>query len=66
MSIYAGIIGFGYMGNYHLQKSMVIDGLEIIAAYDINPERLADAKEKGLGQNVKSSATLRRKCFQWG
>ena len=48
MSIYAGIIGFGYMGNYHLQKSMVIDGLEIIAAYDINPERLADAKEKGL------------------
>jgi predicted dehydrogenase len=48
MCIYAGIIGFGYMGHYHLGKSKGIDGLEIISAYDTDPQKLADAKSMGL------------------
>ena len=48
MQIYAGIIGFGYMGHFHLRKSQEIDGLRVVAAYDIAQEKLADAKEAGL------------------
>lgn len=48
MQVYAGIIGFGYMGHFHLKKSQEIDGLQVIAAYDINQEKLADAQEAGL------------------
>ncbi len=46
--VYAGIIGFGYMGHYHLNKALATEGLEVIAAYDINEEKLQDARENGL------------------
>lgn len=48
MQINAGIIGFGYMGHFHLKKSQEIDGLNMTAAYDISGEKLADAREAGL------------------
>lgn len=44
----AGIIGFGYMGHFHLNKSRQLDTLEMIAAYDVNPEKLDDARAEGL------------------
>lgn len=48
MQVTAGIIGFGYMGHFHLKKSQEQGDIKVIAAYDINSEKLADAKECGL------------------
>lgn len=42
-----GIIGFGYMGHYHLNKAKEI-GLPIAAAYDIDPSKREDAERLGL------------------
>jgi len=48
MSHKVGVIGYGYMGYWHHQNSSRINGLEFTSAYDINPERLKVAEEKGL------------------
>ena len=48
MKVKAGIIGFRDMGHFHLKKSREQGDIEVIAAYDINPEKLADAKAEGL------------------
>lgn len=48
MQIQAGIIGFGYMGRFHLKKCREQGDIEVIAAYDICPERLQDARNEGL------------------
>lgn len=48
MEVRAGIIGFGYMGHYHLDKARCVDGLKVVAAYDVEPQKLAQAKEAGL------------------
>jgi len=47
MSVKAGIIGFGYMGHFHLNKSREV-GIQVVAAYDIKQEKLDDAKAEGL------------------
>lgn len=46
--IKAGIIGFGYMGNFHLNRSRVVAGIEVIAAYDIDENKCQDAIEENL------------------
>ena len=43
-----GFIGYGGMAGYHHENSKNIDGLEYVAAYDIEPERRKVAREKGL------------------
>ena len=48
MSLRMGIIGFGGMGNLHNRVYSPIEGVEFVAAYDIDPNRLAQAKEAGL------------------
>lgn len=45
----AGIIGFGYMGNFHLNRIREIEGIEAVAVYDIDPDKKEDAK----GENLK-------------
>ncbi|MBR6147700.1 MAG: Gfo/Idh/MocA family oxidoreductase [Lachnospiraceae bacterium] len=47
-NIRVGIIGFGYMGNFHLNHFREIVDLEVVSAYDIDPEKLLDAKDEGL------------------
>ena len=47
MSIRAGIIGFGYMGHFHLQKSNEL-GVPVVAICDIDEERLKEAEEGGM------------------
>ena len=47
-TVYAGIIGFGYMGQFHLRKSREIEGLQVIAAYDMDKEKLEAARQEGL------------------
>lgn len=46
--IKAGIIGFGYMGNFHMNRMRKVSGIEPYAVYDIDANKLADAKEEGL------------------
>ena len=43
-----GIIGYGGMAAWHHSNSSRIENLEVTAAYDIDPERLKLAEEKGL------------------
>jgi scyllo-inositol 2-dehydrogenase (NADP+) len=44
-----GIIGYGGMGEWHHKNVRDrVDGLEVVAAFDVRPERLELAKENGL------------------
>ena len=43
-----GIIGYGGMAGWHHDNTKRVDGIEVVAAHDINPERLAVAKERGI------------------
>lgn len=47
-TIKVGIIGFGYMGNFHLNHFKEIEGVDVVSAYDIDSEKLLDAKDAGL------------------
>lgn len=47
MSIKTAIIGFGGMGSFHADQIKGIGSLTVVGAYDIKPERLKLAKEKG-------------------
>lgn len=46
--INVGIIGFGYMGHFHLEKIEHFDNVKAISVFDTNEEKLRDAKENGL------------------
>ena len=48
MAIRLGIIGFGYMGHWHLKNAPRVEGVQVVAAYDINPEKVAEARSIGL------------------
>ena len=43
-----GIIGYGGMAGWHHENSKRIKDFAVVAAHDINPDRLAAAKERGL------------------
>ena len=43
-----GIIGYGGVAGWHHENSSRIKDFEVVAAHDINPERLKIAKERGL------------------
>lgn len=43
-----GIIGYGYMGNWHFKNSQRIDNLGVTCVYDIDSKKLANAKKDGL------------------
>lgn len=46
--IQVGIIGFGYMGHFHLNKTREVEGAKVVAAFDISEEKLEDAKQEGM------------------
>ncbi|MBR4866137.1 MAG: Gfo/Idh/MocA family oxidoreductase [Clostridia bacterium] len=49
MAIQVGIIGFGYMGHFHMRKVRSFpEDATLVAVYDIKEEALADAREEGL------------------
>ena len=48
MAIRMGIIGFGYMGKWHLAHAPMVENVSVVAAYDIDPERVRAAEEAGL------------------
>jgi len=39
MSIKVGVIGVGYLGQYHAEKYMALSGAELVGVMDINPKR---------------------------
>ncbi len=43
-----GVIGYGYMAGWHHNNSNRVEGLKFTSAYDIDPERLKAATDKGL------------------
>lgn len=48
MTLKLGIIGYGGMGGWHRKNAARVDGVEVVAAYDIDPARVEAAKETGL------------------
>ena len=46
--IKVGIIGFGYMGHFHLNKTRETEGAEVVAAFDTAADKLEDAKVEGI------------------
>lgn len=48
MSVKIGIIGFGYMGHFHLNKTRQIEDAKVIAVFDISEEKLLDAEQEGI------------------
>ena len=58
MRVKTGIIGYGYMGNYHIRKCNAMDDFEVIAAYDACPEKCDDIPEKYPGNRIRHCNTL--------
>lgn len=56
----AGIIGFGYMGHFHLNKVRQLPDAQVVAAYDVDAQRLEDARENGLTAYDSLEAFLAR------
>lgn len=48
MTIRMGILGFGGMGSWHAGNAPNVDGVRVVSAHDIDPARLAAAREAGL------------------
>jgi len=48
MALKLGIIGYGGMAGWHHENCVKVPGIEVVAAYDIDPERVALAESKGL------------------
>lgn len=57
MSLRAGLIGAGYLGRFHAQKYMAIEGVEFCVVYDRDGQRAA-ALASELGPRVKVAHTL--------
>ena len=47
MGIRAGIIGFGYMGHFHLKRTREL-GEEVVAVFDIDEEKRREAEAEGM------------------
>lgn len=48
MSVRIGIIGFGYMGHFHLDKAKQVNGAEVTAVFDISEDKLLEAEKEGI------------------
>ncbi|MFR2459261.1 MAG: Gfo/Idh/MocA family protein, partial [Christensenellales bacterium] len=48
MALTLGIIGYGYMGHWHLRNAPRVEGVSVVAAYDIDPEKVQLARDEGL------------------
>ncbi len=46
--IKVGIVGFGYMGHFHLDKIRLVEGVDVAAVYDTDPKALAAADQEGI------------------
>lgn len=58
MSVKAGVIGYGYMGNYHIRKCNDKDDFDVIGVYNIHPEKCEDIPEKYPNNTIRCYSTL--------
>ena len=42
-----GIIGYGYMGHFHYEKTKHFDNVKVVSAFDTDSEKLQEAKQEG-------------------
>lgn len=63
MGIRMGIIGFGYMGHWHLKNAPRIENVEVVAAYDIDPKKVEEARSLGLAAFDKLDEFLTSDLF---
>lgn len=42
----AAVVGVGYLGNFHVQKYLALDDVELVALVETNPERRLEIEEK--------------------
>jgi len=57
--IKVGIIGFGYMGHFHFEKTKHFDHVQVTGVCDLNKERLRDAQIQGMKTYQTVDAFLR-------
>ncbi|HBM80252.1 MAG TPA: gfo/Idh/MocA family oxidoreductase [Clostridiaceae bacterium] len=56
MTLNLGILGYGGMGTWHRNNACHVEGVNVVAAYDIDPDRVDAAKKSGLhGYNTLES-----------
>mgnify|MGYP002627533036 CR=1 FL=1 len=48
MGIRLGIIGFGYMGHWHLRNAPRVENVQVVAAYDIDKTKVEEARSLGV------------------
>ena len=48
VSIQLVLSALGYMGKWHLNNAPRVEGVKVVAAYDIDAARVAAAREAGL------------------
>lgn len=58
MAVKVGILGYGYMGKWHHNKISTMQGIEVVSACDIAPEKLDEARAKGLRTTEDRAAFL--------
>lgn len=63
MALKLGIIGYGYMGHWHLRNAPRVEGVSVVAAYDIDPEKVQLARDEGLEAFDSLSAFLASNLF---
>ena len=63
MALKLGIIGYGYMGHWHLRNAPRVEGVSVVAAYDIDPEKVQLARDEGLEAFDSLSAFLASDLF---
>jgi predicted dehydrogenase len=57
-----GLIGYGGMGDWHLYNSPEAEGLRVVAAYDIDENRLPVARKRAGEMGVADFRTYERLC----
>ena len=58
MALTLGIIGYGYMGHWHLRNAPRVEGVSVVAAYDIDPEKVQLARDEGLRRSRLLTSSL--------
>ena len=54
----AAVIGTGYLGRFHAQKYAAMDGVELVAVYDVDPDRAAAVAQETGCETVATLADL--------
>lgn len=57
-----GLVGYGGMGHWHTEKIATLDEAEIIGIYDINPDKMREARKNGFATYPSLEAMVTDDC----